>query len=123
MQGRKENSTELQGFWGLEGEQCGFFSSAVSILHGVGFAIIGIWLRKLPKKEGSSISCWILAGIAHRIRIALPYILLRYVNKQLTRIKGYTGHVDDIDVALNVALIRLRPMYMAGRPPFRRTLM
>ncbi|MFT3701317.1 MAG: DUF748 domain-containing protein [Agriterribacter sp.] len=33
-------------------------------------------------------------------RIALPYILLRYVNKQLTMIDGYNGHVDDIDVAL-----------------------
>src|ERR1700754_805478 len=33
-------------------------------------------------------------------RIALPYILLRYVNRQLTQIKGYTGHVEDIDVAL-----------------------
>jgi hypothetical protein len=33
-------------------------------------------------------------------RIALPYILLHYVNRQLTQIKGYTGHVDDIDVAL-----------------------
>lgn len=34
------------------------------------------------------------------LRIALPYILLRYVNKQLTLIEGYTGHVRDIDVAL-----------------------
>jgi hypothetical protein len=33
-------------------------------------------------------------------RIALPYILLRLVNKELQHIKGYTGHVDDIDVAL-----------------------
>src|SRR5690349_19037679 len=33
-------------------------------------------------------------------RIALPYILLRYVNRQLTRIDGYRGHVEDIDVAL-----------------------
>src|SRR5579862_6427972 len=34
------------------------------------------------------------------IRIALPYILLRLVNKELQNIPGYTGHVDDIDVAL-----------------------
>ena len=34
------------------------------------------------------------------LRIALPYILLRLVNKQLSHIPGYTGHVDDIDVAL-----------------------
>lgn len=33
-------------------------------------------------------------------RIMLPAILLRYVNRQLTLIKGYSGHVEDIDVAL-----------------------
>ncbi len=34
------------------------------------------------------------------IRIALPYILLRLVNKELQTLHGYTGHIDDIDVAL-----------------------
>src|SRR5450631_4711944 len=34
------------------------------------------------------------------LRIALPYILLKLVNKQLQNIPGYTGHVEDIDVAL-----------------------
>ena len=34
------------------------------------------------------------------IRIALPYILLKLVNKELQNIPKYTGHVDDIDVAL-----------------------
>ena len=33
-------------------------------------------------------------------RIALPYILLNLVNKELSHIPGYSGHVDDIDVAL-----------------------
>ncbi len=33
-------------------------------------------------------------------RIALPYILLRLVNKELQNIPHYTGHVEDIDVAL-----------------------
>ncbi len=33
-------------------------------------------------------------------RIALPYILLKAVNKELTKIPGYSGHVEDIDVAL-----------------------
>lgn len=34
------------------------------------------------------------------IRIVLPYILLKFVNRELATIKGYYGHVDDIDVAL-----------------------
>ncbi|MFI5152963.1 MAG: DUF748 domain-containing protein [Chitinophagales bacterium] len=33
-------------------------------------------------------------------RIALPYILLRAVNRELTKIPGYTGKVDDLDVSL-----------------------
>jgi hypothetical protein len=33
-------------------------------------------------------------------RIALPYFLLRLVNRELTQIHGYSGHVDDLDVAL-----------------------
>jgi len=33
-------------------------------------------------------------------RLLLPGILLRYVNKQLTLIDGYRGHVEDIDVSL-----------------------
>ena len=47
---------------------------------------------------------WIVVGsllvILIAFRIALPYILLRFVNKELQTIPGYTGHVDDIDVAL-----------------------
>src|SRR6185312_6214831 len=34
------------------------------------------------------------------LRIALPYILLRFVNRELQTIPGYTGRVDDIDVHL-----------------------
>ncbi len=33
-------------------------------------------------------------------RILLPYFLEKYVNKTLNNIPGYTGHVEDIDVAL-----------------------
>jgi hypothetical protein len=45
-------------------------------------------------------------------RIALPYILLRFVNKELQTIPGYTGHVEDIDVhlirgAYTIKVIRL----------------
>jgi hypothetical protein len=33
-------------------------------------------------------------------RIALPYIVLDYVNKTLDEIEGYQGHVADVDIAL-----------------------
>jgi hypothetical protein len=44
------------------------------------------------------LGCLVVLVIA--LRIALPYILLRVVNRQLSQIKGYYGHVEDIDVAL-----------------------
>lgn len=34
------------------------------------------------------------------IRIVLPYWVLDFVNKRLADIKGYYGHVDDIDISL-----------------------
>jgi hypothetical protein len=33
-------------------------------------------------------------------RLCLPYIVLRYVNKKLSGLKEYYGHVEDIDIAL-----------------------
>src|SRR3569833_2835165 len=34
------------------------------------------------------------------LRLALPGIVKHYVNKQLNELPGYTGYVDDIDLAL-----------------------
>jgi hypothetical protein len=34
------------------------------------------------------------------LRILLPYILLKYCNKSLSELKGYYGHIQDIDVSL-----------------------
>jgi hypothetical protein len=34
------------------------------------------------------------------IRLILPYVVLKYVNKTLGNIKEYYGHVEDIDIAL-----------------------
>jgi hypothetical protein len=33
-------------------------------------------------------------------RLILPYIVLKYVNKQLTELEEYTGHVEDINLAI-----------------------
>lgn len=34
------------------------------------------------------------------IRLIMPYVVLKYVNNTLAGIKGYYGHVEDIDLAL-----------------------
>jgi hypothetical protein len=34
------------------------------------------------------------------IRLILPYVVLHYANKTLDNLKGYKGHIDDIDLSL-----------------------
>ncbi len=63
--------------------------------------------RKRRKRIWLIASCSLLVLLI-ALRIALPYILLRFVNKELQTIPGYTGHVDDIDVALSGAPIQLK---------------
>lgn len=42
----------------------------------------------------------IVVGVLILFRIALPYIILHFANKNLANMKGYYGHIDDIDLAL-----------------------
>jgi len=39
------------------------------------------------------------------IRVILPYVVLNYTNKTLANIKGYYGHIDDIDLVLFEVLV------------------
>ncbi len=41
-----------------------------------------------------------LIGVGLIARLALPYFVLDYVNDRLVALKGYDGHVEDIDIAL-----------------------
>jgi len=34
------------------------------------------------------------------IRLVLPYVVLHYANKTLANMKGYFGHIDDIDLSI-----------------------
>lgn len=56
------------------------------------------------KKKKRRRTLWIVIGsfvvLLIAFRIALPSILLKFVNRQLAEIPGYRGHVEDIDVAL-----------------------
>jgi hypothetical protein len=58
---------------------------------------------------------WIIAGIiilAIAIRIALPYIVLHYANKSLSEMKGYYGHIQDIDLAIIRGAYRVDSIYL-----------
>ncbi|GAB2764096.1 DUF748 domain-containing protein [Rhabdobacter roseus] len=44
------------------------------------------------------------------IRLILPYVVLRYVNKVLADMGEYTGHVEDIDLALYRGAYQIKEM-------------
>ncbi len=76
---------------------------------------------KHPKKRWT---WWIVAGcilgVLIAARIALPYILLKLVNKELTRIHGYRGHVNGLDVSLFRGAYTLKTIYLdktSGKVP------
>lgn len=46
------------------------------------------------------------------LRILLPYILLKYCNKSLSELKGYYGHIQDIDVSLYRGAYQINDMYL-----------
>jgi uncharacterized protein DUF748 len=46
------------------------------------------------------------------LRILLPYILLKYCNKSLSELKGYYGHIEDIDVSLYRGAYQINDMYL-----------
>lgn len=46
------------------------------------------------------------------IRLILPYVVLKLVNDRLTKIKGYYGHVVDIDIALIRGAYQIDSIYL-----------
>jgi hypothetical protein len=46
------------------------------------------------------------------IRLILPYVVLHYANKSLANMKGYYGHVDDIDLAIIRGAYQIDSIYL-----------
>ncbi len=53
-----------------------------------------------PKRKRWKIVLITIVLLLITIRLILPFVVLKYVNKTLAGIKGYYGHVEDIDIAL-----------------------
>ncbi len=56
-------------------------------------------------------------------RLLLPYIVLRYVNKMLADMGSYTGHIEDVDIALirgayQIDDLRIRKINGKVKEPF-----
>jgi hypothetical protein len=58
------------------------------------------------------ISIGIFLFLVISIRIALPYVVLHYANKELATLEGYRGHVNDIDIALLRGAYQLDSVYL-----------
>ncbi len=53
-----------------------------------------------PRRKKWKIILLSILALLIIVRLALPYVVLKYVNKTLSEIKEYYGHVEDIDLAL-----------------------
>lgn len=62
-----------------------------------------LWGCGVEKRKRRHIWLWVIGSIVVVLiafRIALPFILLRFVNREIDRLEGYDGEVKDIDVSL-----------------------
>lgn len=47
------------------------------------------------------------------VRVALPYVVLHYANKTLANMKGYYGHIQDVDLSLYRGAYLIKTMYLS----------
>ncbi|WP_084138231.1 DUF748 domain-containing protein [Chryseolinea serpens] len=45
-------------------------------------------------------------------RLILPYVVLNYLNKTLANMKGYRGHIEDVDIALIRGAYKIDSIYL-----------
>ena len=64
------------------------------------------------RKKKLTIICGSILILLIIIRLILPYVVLKLVNDRLTKIKGYYGHVADIDIALIRGAYQLDSIYL-----------
>lgn len=54
----------------------------------------------------------IIVVVLIAIRLVLPYVVLHYANKTLANMKGYYGHIEDIDLALYRGAYKVNDIYL-----------
>jgi hypothetical protein len=67
--------------------------------------------RPFFKRRGIKILL-IIVVLLIGIRLALPYIVLKQVNKTLSNLPGYFGHVQDIDLAIYRGAYQIKNIYL-----------
>lgn len=79
------------------------------LCHRHAFYVLFFMSRKM--KRGYKILIGILL-ILIVFRLLLPYIVLRYANNKLSKMDGYYGHVQDIDIALYRGAYKINNIYI-----------
>jgi hypothetical protein len=67
--------------------------------------------RHKRRRKAVTIVLVVLALIV-AVRIALPYVILKYANKTLAEMDGYNGHIEDIDLAVIRGAYKLDSIYI-----------
>jgi hypothetical protein len=74
--------------------------SGIAFFNDCQYQLFQAMAETSTKRKRLIIIALIVVVLIVGIRLALPYIILRYANNALAEMKGYNGHVEDIDLAL-----------------------
>jgi Domain of Unknown Function (DUF748) len=68
--------------------------------------------NSLPARKKILSIVFIVILVLVVMRIALPFVLLHFANKNLANIQGYYGHIEDIDIALIRGAYKIDSVYL-----------
>src|SRR6478735_6908678 len=72
-----------------------------------------IMVRKQSSRKKRTIRILlIIVAVVVVIRLILPFVALHYANKNLANMKGYYGHIEDIDLALIRGAYKIDSIYL-----------
>lgn len=65
-----------------------------------------------PRKKKTLIVVLSIVLVIVAVRLVLPYVVLHYANKSLAEMKGYYGHIEDIDLAIIRGAYKIDSIYI-----------
>lgn len=72
-----------------------------------------MFMKKHVSKKKRTLQVLLVVLVAVvAIRLALPYVILRYANKSLAEMDGYRGHIEDIDLSIIRGAYKIDSIYL-----------
>src|SRR5690348_6427788 len=68
--------------------------------------------KKMPRKKKATIIVLSIVVVLVAVRLILPFVVLHYANKTHANMKGYYGHIRDIDLALIRGAYKIDSIYI-----------